>query len=608
MILDYYINKKRGKMSVSYITESGGKVIREYPVTRFKTYVEDESGRYSSWNGKKCKEAYTPSPHRLDILNFFRELPASEQQFIEARHIPKMYAFDIEVEVSDEFPHPSEAKFPIYTISIVSPELNTVVLGTRPLGDEKYVEDNFKNWLHNSSYFNKMELPDPYIKYIEFPNEAAMLDYFLGMISKIPVLGGWNSIGFDWQYIINRLRRYYPHLRLNKCSIDGSLGRVRYADLRDGMIDLPAPNHCWILDMMDIVGQFDMMVMPQKENLSLDYIASESPVRAHKIKYDGDLQELYLTDYPKYVFYNAIDSVLVQMIDHCFGTLKSLYSQALYCRIKASDSQSKIKLSESLFFNYFFDHGTKVVPPERFSGERGELVGAYVRQPTPGKHWFVTCNDFASLYPSTIITCNLSIENYLGSVKDGTFRQEDLDKYIKDPNYFVSVNGSVYKNDHDYAFKEIQAELKANRNVGKYLGKEIEATILDDAIHIQQGRVVDNREYSSKVIDSVASLGYEVKSSSDLYNTDLNDLVSRLKDQVLYFSSYEQACKLLGNSMYGGSSHVAFAWFNMDLANDITGEARNLIHKMEKEVPEWFEKNWKSATWLHEKLKIRLKG
>ena len=30
----------------------------------------------------------------------------------------------------------------------------------------------------------------------------------------------------------------------------------------------------------------------------------------------------------------------------------------------------------------------------------------------------------------------------------------------------------------------------------------------------------------------------------------------------------------------GGSSHQAFFWFNMDLANDITGEARNLIHKI----------------------------
>lgn len=31
----------------------------------------------------------------------------------------------------------------------------------------------------------------------------------------------------------------------------------------------------------------------------------------------------------------------------------------------------------------------------------------------------------------------------------------------------------------------------------------------------------------------------------------------------------------------GGSSHQTFFWFNMDLANDITREAKNLIHMME---------------------------
>lgn len=43
----------------------------------------------------------------------------------------------------------------------------------------------------------------------------------------------------------------------------------------------------------------------------------------------------------------------------------------------------------------------------------------------------------------------------------------------------------------------------------------------------------------------------------------------------------EQSFKLLMNSCYGGSSHQAFYWYNMAMANDITGEGRNLIHMME---------------------------
>ena len=118
---------------------------------------------------------------------------------------------------------------------------------------------------------------------------------------------------------------------------------------------------------------------------------------------------------------------------------------------------------------------------------------------------WTACNDFASLYPSTIITCNLSFENYIGHFYDeeklkqymhdpakyivigpnvhlnsgteskpeigrciGTFLNDSaLKPYRNDPNYFVSVNGCVYKNDKDYAFRSIQRTLKANRDAAK---------------------------------------------------------------------------------------------------------------------------------------------
>jgi len=70
-----------------------------------------------------------------------------------------------------------------------------------------------------------------------------------------------------------------------------------------------------------------------------------------------------------------------------------------------------------------------------------------------------------------------------------------------------------------------------------------------------------------------------------------DELLNKIAQKIIYYTSYEQACKLLGNSMYGGSSHQAFAWFNMDLANDITGEARNLIHIMESFVPKAIAEN-----------------
>jgi hypothetical protein len=84
-------------------------------------------------------------------------------------------------------------------------------------------------------------------------------------------------------------------------------------------------------------------------------------------------------------------------------------------------------------------------------------------------------------------TCNLSFENYypkvVGPDSFGRYTvlkwsEEELEEFRKDPNYFVSVMGNVYKNDKDYAFKKMQRRTKQNRDKYKYTGQKIEAELL----------------------------------------------------------------------------------------------------------------------------------
>lgn len=647
MILDYAFNQSKRTLSVSYITETGGKRILNFNVDRFKSYYSTPSGRYKNWDGSQCDVRWVDRPTTFDLKTYFEEMPETCKELLRGKTTPKLYTFDIETEISDEFPEPSEAKFPITTISVASPDCNVVVLGTKELeeGGTNKLQVRFENYLRDSKFFNGLNIKMPYIRYIKFPNEHDMLKYFLeNIVSKVPVLAGWNSIMFDWQYIQNRVRGYYSDISLNCSSMNWMMTSKNYTDMKGNKVRLNMPNHTLILDMMDVVGNFDMVVMPIKESLSLDYIASES-IGMHKIKYDGDLQKLFETDYSTYVFYNAIDSILVQLIDKRFKTLQNIYTQSLYCREKIGSCFSKIALTEALFFNYFYEHGIKVIPNRREDVERGTLIGAYVRTPTPGKHDLVCCNDFASLYPSSIITCNMSIENFVGTFYDeialkpykedkakyivvggavyknkGTIAkpqlgdfvsyyllEDELDKYRKNPNYFVSVNGSVYKNDKTYSFKDIQATLKANRNTGKYLAKQLEAMVISDIDHIINGNDVKNRQYPENLVQSLKSLGYEIRCTDELKGHNLVTLRGIVKKEIEYNTSFEQAMKLLGNSMYGGSSHVAFFWFNMALANDITGEARNIIHKMEAHIPKYMEDNWSNMSDFHKKHNIVLK-
>ena len=497
------------------------------------------------------------------------------------------------------------AKFPITTISIANEDCDVIVLGTRNLevSEQEWCQEQTHEYLKNSKYFNYLGLKLPTFKYIYFETEEKMLEYFLkNIVAKVSVLAGWNSILFDWQYIQNRIKFYYPDLNFSCCSYNYQMTKKRHQDMRGDKVELSMPCHTLILDMMDVVGTFDMVVMPIKESLSLEYIASNS-VGMHKIKYDGSLQDLFDRDYPRYVFYNAIDSILVQLINRKFNTLQNMYVQALYCGEKIGSVFSKIAVTEALFWNYFYENGIKVCWEDKHP-DRGVLIGAYVKNPIPGKYNFMCCNDFASLYPSSIITCNLSVENYIGKFAEN---DPDLEHYRKDKTYFVSVNNCVYRNDKDYAFRVIQSTLKSNRNVAKYLCKQLDAIVMKDLEGMQKGYTLKDTSYPQNIIDSLAGLGYSIKSTTDLYSIDLPKFKIDLANEISYLSAYEQGMKLLGNSGYGGSSHQAFFWFNMDLANDITGEARNLIHMMEHHIPDYWRNNWETLTDLHKKLGIQLK-
>lgn len=605
MILDYTYNKAKKTFSISYIKENGQKSILNFNVGRFKSYYKTPTGAFENWDGCKCDIKWVDNPSKFDIKTFIREMNPAQYKLLQGKTVPKLYTFDIETEISDEFPEPSTAKFPITSISIVNEDLDTIVLGTKELNqmEQIWCEGQVREYLKEATYFNYLGLKLPTFKYIKFDTEEEMLKYFLkNIVSKVSVLAGWNSILFDWQYIQNRIKFYYPDIIFSSCSYNYTMTSKNYQDMRGDKVKLNLPCHTLVLDMMDVIGTFDMVVMPIKESLSLEYISSNA-IGMHKIKYDGSLQDLFDRDYPRYVFYNAIDSILVQLLDKKFKTLQNMYVQSLYCNEKIGNSFSKIAVTEALFWNYFYENNIKVVWEDKHP-DRGELIGAYVKNPIPGKYNFMCCNDFASLYPSTIITCNLSVENYIGKFTD----ENELKAYRKDPNYFVSVNGCVYKNDKDYAFKVIQATLKSNRNVSKYLSKQLDAIVMKDVEEYLKGYTVKDSQYPDNIVNSLKGLGYEVKRSSDLQSVDLNRFKLDLAGEINYLGSYEQGMKLLGNSGYGGSSHQAFFWFNMDLANDITGEARNLIHMMEHHIPDFWRNNWESLTDLHKKLGIELKS
>lgn len=606
MILDYNYNKMSRRFYVSYIDEDGNKRVWDKNVARFKSYRYSPTGKYRNWNDLACEEYWTDDPSKFDIKTFIRELPDDLRQKFSMKTFPKLFTFDIECEFDQIEGKSDPNRHAITSISLCSPSLGTVVFGTKRLSKDEieFIRQNVLEYVKSIPFFSRTTDCNPKFDYVYFETERSMIEYFLkNIVARVPILSGWNCVNFDWWYIVNRIRSHFPDLSIASAScINQTESRLAISNFGAANERLPMPIHTFICDMMEVI-QWDHTVMPIKDNVSLDYIAIESLGKG-KINYDGDLQDLYENDYKRYVYYNAIDSALVQLINKRFKTIDVFYIYSLYTSEKIEKTFGQIALSEALVWNYFYDIGKKVVfidwdrPPSN-------VVGAYVKQPKPGLRQFISCNDFASLYPSTIITTNISFENLI----DDDFTEEELERYRKDKNYFVSVNGNVYRTDKDYAFRIIQSQLKENRNVSKYLAKLLDAQVMSDIAHIFKGVGVKHRDYEDKIIAAIRELGYDISDSDSLSTMDKTELKrfeQKLQSEIEFKSAHEQGMKLMGNAMYGGTGNPSFYWFNNRLANDITGEARNLTLLMEDHLSKFFKENWLKMTDWHKKWNIEV--
>lgn len=606
MILDYNYNKMSRRFYVSYIDEDGNKRVWDKNVARFKSYRYSPTGKYRNWNDLACEEYWTDDPSKFDIKTFIRELPDDLRQKFSMKTFPKLFTFDIECEFDQIEGKSDPNRHAITSISLCSPSLGTVVFGTKRLSKDEieFIRQNVLEYVKSIPFYSRTTDCNPKFDYVYFETERAMIEYFLkNIVARVPILSGWNCVNFDWWYIVNRIRSHFPDLSIASAScINQTESRLAISNFGAANERLPMPLHTFICDMMEVI-QWDHTVMPIKDNVSLDYIAIESLGKG-KINYDGDLQDLYENDYKRYVYYNAIDSALVQLINKRFKTIDVFYIYSLYTSEKIEKTFGQIALSEALVWNYFYDIGKKVVfidwdrPPSN-------VVGAYVKQPKPGLRQFISCNDFASLYPSTIITTNISFENLI----DDDFTEEELERYRKDKNYFVSVNGNVYRTDKDYAFRIIQSQLKENRNVSKYLAKLLDAQVMSDIAHIFKGVGFKRRDYEDKIIAAIRELGYDVSDSDGLSamdKTELKRFEQKLQSEIEFKSAHEQGMKLMGNAMYGGTGNPSFYWFNNRLANDITGEARNLTLLMEDHLSKFFKENWLKMTDWHKKWNIEV--
>ena len=452
MLLD--IEQEGQSLIISFFNEKGVVDYKTYNFDEFRNwYITDEKDRYKStkfrnWDGRPVKLGKAPHLNRYSINNFLNQLSEEDSELIFGYNFPKVYFVDIEVEVLDDFPHADKAESRILTMSVITPDNKVIVLGLKELQQSQIID--IENKINN--YFNDLdkefEISKWNFKYFKFDSEYDLIYTFLSkFVRKFPVMSGWNFIGFDWKYIINRAKR----LQID-ASIASPSGKLNGKDL--------FPMHVGVVDYMDLYANWDRSIKI-KENNKLE-TAAQAVLKKSKIKYNGSLQDLYESDFSKYVYYNGVDSILVYFIDKKLKTMEIAMTVANMCKISIYKAGSPVAITESYLGRYLLKSNkvmAKDALDDNFQTKEDKYQGAFVKEPIRGIYSAVACFDYASLYPSMMRMCNISPDSLLEKIPASQVQAERKKGY---KNKIITANGAVYSTEKSI-LKEVLTNLYAER-------------------------------------------------------------------------------------------------------------------------------------------------
>jgi DNA polymerase elongation subunit (family B) len=424
---------------------------------------------------------------------------------------------DIECQSDQGFPEPHLAEWPITAITIKNSKENV-----------------YRTWGFNE--FN----PADNVVYIQCKNEAALLHKFLEYWKdNYPdIVTGWNSIGFDMVYIVNRIRKVYGEEEIKKLSPWGNVKEDNRKDKFTG-------NTNYAYDIMgitqlDYLELYKKFTYVQQEMYSLNHIAHVE-LGEGKLSYEdqGSLFSLYKNDYQKFIEYNIKDVELVDRFEEKLGLITLALTMAYRGGVNYRDVLGTTMIWDTIIYRILEQN--KVVCPPKIEKSKSDFVGAYVKEPQIGAHDWVVSFDLNSLYPNIIVQNNMSPETVVDGLVDTSIEHMLRKQTDIDTTYATTPNGARFKKDRQGVIPFV---------IQKYYEERVE--IKKEMLKLQQ-------EYETTPTKALSN------KISHLYNEQM-------------------AIKILMNSLYGALGNRWFRYFDQRVAESITMSGQLAILWAERTV------------------------
>lgn len=543
-----YVEKHGNRIFHRYIDEKGNRaeeVVEGFPIELFVPGARKDSvaldGRPLSridFSSVKDASEFLRS-NQAEALEIYGNTDLASQ-FIakvypgEIKFDPSKFVilnFDIEVEHDNGFPH----------AHIAAQEVQSITM--KVFGQDKFITLGLKDYTPK----RKQDV------YVKCNNEGHLLNAFIGFVKVIKpdILTGWNIVGFDIPYLVNRITRVLgkgeadrisPFSQWSKRTItETKMKNAKGEDAQTFRI-----LGITILDYLDLYKKFS----PDKlESYRLDFVGEHEEVgrKFDLSKWGGNLMRLYREDFDSFVEYNVQDVYLVELLDKKLQFMALAASVAFMTKSRLRDVLGTTKIWDNLIYNMLLEDGVQI-PPLRERRDRGEFVGGYVKEPQPGLYRWVVSLDFSSLYPTIIRMFNMSPETLLNTSVGKQFADKLLSREVNTKKVLsegatIVGNGTIYRQDVVGVLPRAMTFVFNER-------KRIKNQMLAKENEIQRAK---------------------------------GEARDALRIEVAMLDAKQKAVKVVANGGYGATATESFRYYDLNIAEGITTTGQ-IFNKFAQEI------------------------
>ena len=508
-------------------------------------YIKDGSGQYNSIYGDKLKKVtyWTEEDYNSGKI-FESDVPLETKILLDRYHKSDDPSknhielfFDIEVEVTGGFPDPAKANNKITSIALYNKaeDCNVVFI----------ISDKIQSYGSDNTTVKVFETEQQLLK--------AFLKYWIN--TKPTIISGWNINKFDIPYLYNRILKIFGE------EFAGALSPIQIVKYNPNkqMYKIAGISS---LDYLELYRKF---TYTQQSSYRLDHIG-KLEVDIGKVEYEGSLDDLYRDDIDKFIEYNLNDVKIVVALDDKLKLIDLARAVSHLGRIPYEEVYYSSRYIEGAMLVYL--RQLNLITPNKkigmtYDGSYSKFSGAYVKSPIPGRYDWVFDLDLTSMYPSIIMSLNISPETKIGKINGW-----DAEEFIKGltKTYSIENKGKVVQRLSNGELKDFMnknnVSISSNGVIYNLSKKGVIPAILE-------------KWFNARVEYKLLAKKYGEEGDEKLHG---------------YFNRRQHVQKILLNSIYGVLGLPVFRFYDIDNAEATTTTGVKLIQFTEKVTNNYYNK------------------